>query len=327
MPQIATLGNALVDVLTKMDSDEPLCELGLPKGGMTLISEDKYASLYKKMQELPLQEATGGSAANTALCIAHLAGPGEVRYVGKLNPADRFGQFFAQSLQGAGVDLSVVASRDKASGVCCAFVSPDGERTFATYLGAAADMQAEDLRAEMFQGVRIMHIEGYLVQNHDLILRAVELAHAAGVLVSLDMASYNIVEADHAFFEQLLPQMDVVFANEEEANAWQAGTPEQSLASLASLCQIAVVKVGARGAWAQRGEERVFGAAECIPNVVDTTAAGDFFAAGFLYALLQERSLADCLHAGAYCASRVIQVLGTQLTPCMWQDIKNTLNA
>ena len=326
MPQIATLGNALVDVLTKMDSDEPLCALGLLKGGMTHISEEKYASLYKKMQELPLQEATGGSAANTALCLAHLMEPGEVKYVGKLNPADRFGQFFARSLHAAGVDINVITAGEKSSGVCCAFVSPDGERTFATYLGAAADMQAEELSEDMFQGVRIVHVEGYLVQNHALVLRAVEMAHAAGALVSLDMASYNIVEADHAFFEHLLPQVDIVFANEEEANAWHPGTPEESLRSLASLCQIAVVKLGARGAWAQRGEEQVFGAAESIAHVVDTTAAGDFFAAGFLYALLCQRSLADCLHAGAYCASRVIQVLGTQLTPSMWQDIKTTLN-
>lgn len=326
MPQIATLGNALTDILTKMASDEALRELGLPKGSMTHISEEKYASLYKKMQELPLQEATGGSAANTALCIAHLADPGEVRYIGKLNPSDRFGQFFAQSLQASGVDMSVIASCKKSSGVCCAFISPDGERTFATYLGAAADMQADELCTEMFRGVRIVHVEGYLVQNHELIQRAVELAHAAGALVSLDMASYNIVEADHAFFEQLLPLVDIVFANEEEANAWHPGTPEESLRSLASLCQIAVVKVGARGAWAQRGEEQVFGAAESIANVVDTTAAGDFFAAGFLHTLLHERSLADCLHAGAYCASRVIQVMGTQLTPSMWQDIKTTLN-
>lgn len=323
-PKIATLGNILTDILVKIPTDDVLSRFGLPKGSMTLIDEEKYAEIYKFMQDFPIQTATGGSAANTALCIAHLGG--DVSYTGKLNLSDRFGAFFRERFTEDGIDFHAISATDKASGICCAFISADGERTFATYLGAAADMQAEELTPEMFRGCAIVHIEGYLVQNHDLILRAIALAHEAGAQVSLDMASYNIVAAEHAFFEKLLPQVDIVFANEEEAAAWHPGTPEESLAHLASICRLSVVKVGARGAWAQCGEERVFGASERVENLVDTTAAGDFFAAGFLYAYSQQRPLAQCLHAGSYCASKVIQVAGTQLTPSMWQDLKTQIS-
>lgn len=324
MPKIVNFGNALTDVLTQISSDEVLLSLNLPKGSMTLISEDRYRTLYEEMQRLPLKVATGGSAANTALCLAHLGSCSH--YIGKLNTADRFGEFFARTFDEAGVNTSLIpATGGKSSGVCTAFVSADGERTFATYLGAAADMQAHELTPAMFHQAAIVHIEGYLISNPDLILRAIELAHEAGALVSLDMASYNIVEAEHATFERILPLIDIVFANEEEAAAWKSGTPEESLASLASICRLAVVKVGAKGAWARRGEECVFGPAERIAHVVDTTAAGDFFAAGFLHALSQSRPLDECLHAGAYCSSRVIQVLGTQLTPDMWEDLRSHL--
>lgn len=332
MTKIVTLGNALTDVLTRIDSDESLNALGLLKGGMTLISAEQFEKLSRALSSLPTKMATGGSAANTALCIAHLTDANgqhrvQSEYIGKINHTDRFGQHFADTFHHAGVHLHAVPSQDEASGVCTAFVSPDGERTMATYLGAAASLQPEDLSLDMFEGAAIVHIEGYLVQNHDLILRAIHLAHKAGALVSLDMASYNIVEADHDFFaEHLLPQTDIVFANEEEAAAWQAGLPEESLASLAQLCNVAVVKVGARGAWAQKGEERVFVAAEKVVNVVDTTAAGDFFAAGFLYAFALGKSQERCLYCGAVCASRVIQVMGTALTDEMWKEVIEMLN-
>lgn len=331
MTKIATLGNALTDVLTRVDSEKTLSALGLPKGSMTLISAERFAEFSKLMEDPSTEIATGGSAANTALCVAHLSNlypqkPVEVDFVGKMSFSDRFGQNFAATFRQAGVKLHAIEATDMASGVCTAFVLPDGERTMATFLGAAARMEADELTPEMFAGADIVHIEGYLVQNHDLILRAIQLAHASGALVSLDMASYNIVAAEHQFFaEHLLPQTDIVFANEEEAAAWLPGTPEESLASLATLCRVAVVKVGAHGAWAQSGAERVFCPAEKIENVVDTTAAGDFFAAGFLHAYSVGKGLGDSLHSGSVCASHVIQVMGTALPQEAWDDVQAKL--
>lgn len=302
---------------------------------MNLISEEKFRQLESLLRNYPTYTATGGSAANTALCLAHLnhchsaptAGQScQVGYISRLNPDDTFGRFFLQTFREAGVDLPIVETHDTPSGGCVAFVSPDSERTFATYLGAAAGLQAGMLRKEMFEGADVVHIEGYLVENHDLMLRAIELAHQAGARVSLDMASYNVVAAHHDFFAQILPEVDIVFANKEEAAAWQRGEVEEALASLASLCEVAVVKVGPHGAWAQRGTEAVLEPAEKVDNVVDTTGAGDFFAAGFLFSLVQGRDLSRCLHDGAYCASKVIQVTGTKLAPETWSELSKTIN-
>lgn len=331
MTKIVTLGNALTDVLTRIESEETLISQSLPKGSMTLVSAERFAELNRFLETHSTEIATGGSAANTALCIAHLAGlmprqQVEVAFIGKINFDDRYGLNFADTFRHAGVHLHAVPSPNQSSGVCTAFVLPDGERTMATYLGAAASMEAEDLTPEMFEGAAIVHLEGYLVQNHDLILRAIRLAHDAGALVSLDMASYNIVEAEHDFFAtELLPQTDIVFANEEEAAAWHAGTPLESLESLAAVCRVAVVKVGAQGAWAQRGTQQVFCKAEKVENVIDTTAAGDFFAAGFLHAYAQNDDLARSLHEGSVCASHVIQVMGTAMPERAWDDVKNML--
>lgn len=321
MKKILCLGNALVDILTTISNDTSLSALGLQKGGMTLIAEERYREIHAAMADMTTSVATGGSAGNTALCIAHLGG--KVGYVCKMNTETKYGTYFSDTFRQSGADIRIVPSSAQMSpGVCCAFVSPDNERTFATCLGTS-DLLADNLTADMFTGADIVHIEGYLVVHHALLLRAIELAHAAGALVSLDLASYNIVREDHAFFAEHLSDIDLVFANEEEAAAWHPGTPEESLAALAAVCRTAVVKVGARGAWYQHGSERVFGPAERVVDVKDTTAAGDFFAAGFLYALAQEKSPVECLHAGAYCASRVIQVMGTALTPAMWTDVRS----
>lgn len=332
MPKIATLGSALTDVLTKLTSDDVLDQLQLGKGSMTLITADQFAHLSDMLANLPTEVATGGSAANTALCLAHLSDTAQpaatqVAYICKLNSTDRYGQNFLRTFRSAGVDVTVIPSTDKASGVCTSFVSPDGERTLATYLGAACDLQADDLHEGMFAGADIVYIEGYLVSSHALMQRALTLAHQAGAQVCLDMASYNVVEADHDFFHRcVLPQTDIVFANEDEAAAWLPGTPEDALADLAGRCAIAVVKLGAKGAMARRGSETARVEAMPVAKVVDTTAAGDFFAAGFLHAYVRGNGLTACLTAGAACAGSVIQVMGTKLPPEMWDSLKAKLS-
>lgn len=157
------------------------------------------------------------------------------------------------------------------------FISPDGERTFGTYLGAASTLKAEELSLEMFKGYTYLFIEGYLVQEHDMILRAIELAKEAGLQVCLDMASYNIVAGDHEFFSLLVNKyVDIVFANEEEAKAFTGKEPEEALDIIAKMCSIAIVKVGARGSLIRKGTEEVRIEAVPVAKVVDTTGAGDF---------------------------------------------------
>ncbi|MBR1838187.1 MAG: adenosine kinase, partial [Bacteroidaceae bacterium] len=193
---------------------------------------------------------------------------------------------------------------------------------FGTHLGVAAELHATHLQAEMFEGYDFFHIEGYLTQDHSLIDRALTLATAAGMTTSIDLASYNIVAADHEFFEYLLRKVDIVFANEEEAKAFTGKEPEAALDELCGICKIAVVKVGAKGSLIGQGAERVVVPARKV-TPIDTTAAGDFFAAGFLYGLAKGYRLQQCGEIGTLLASEVLQVMGTVLTDDTWLRIRS----
>lgn len=318
MKKILGIGNALVDKLVKVGDESLLEELNLPKGSMQLVDTERYLSISQRMASMSAERATGGSAGNTILALANLqTSPG---FIGKISD-DENGRFFADNCRAHGITPYLLKD-ELPTGVASTFITPDGQRTFGTYLGAAACLQPEDVDAVDFKGYTYFYIEGYLVHNHALIEHAVDLARAAGLKVCLDLASYNIVEADCDFFAYLLSKTDVVFANEEEARAFTGKAPREALTDLAALCEVAVVKVGADGAWAQRGEEVSFAEAMPVAEVVDTTGAGDFFAAGFLYALAQERPLKACLQAGAVLSGEVIQVIGTTLPESTWQQIR-----
>jgi sugar/nucleoside kinase (ribokinase family) len=319
MKKIIGIGNALVDILATLHDDSLLSEFGLPKGSMTLIGDAEQCRIQERFASLDVQRATGGSAGNTMLALANLGVyPGFIGTVGD----DATGHFFADNCEERGIK-PYLAFLPLQSGIAYTFISPNGERTFATYLGAAAMMQPENLSPAMFDGYDYLYVEGYLVQNHELILRAVELAKAAGLKVCLDLASYNIVAADHEFFSHLVTNyVDIVFANEEEARAFSALEPEAALGYLHSLCEVAVVKLGAAGSSMMRGEERVRLDAMEVEKVVDTTAAGDFFAAGVMYGLMNDCNLHQCAELGTLLSGHVIQTIGTKLSVETWNEIK-----
>ncbi len=213
------------------------------------------------------------------------------------------------------------------SGVASTFISSDGERTFGTYLGAAASLKAEDLTLEMFKGYAYLFIEGYLVQDHEMILHAIELAKEAGLQICLDMASYNIVANDLEFFSLLINKyVDIVFANEEEAKAFTGEEPEEALRAIAKKCSIAIVKVGANGSYIRKGTEEIKVSAIPVEKVRDTTGAGDYFASGFLYGLTCGYSLEKCAKIGSILSGNVIQVIGTTISPERWDEIKLNIN-
>ena len=319
--RIIGIGNALVDALVLVENDHILDELQLPKGSMQLIDTDRYHQISDLMAKMDVKRATGGSACNTILALAHLGtAPG---LIGKISD-DSNGRFFADTCRSCGIHTHFMTG-DAPTGVASTFISKDGQRTFATYLGAAAMMTADEMRREWFEGSDYFYIEGYLVQNHELIEHAVDMARAAGLKVCLDLASYNIVEADRDFFAHLLEKTDIVFANEEEAFAFTHKDPEAALDELASLCEVAVVKVGKDGSMARCGEYMARSSALSVAKVVDTTAAGDFFAAGFLYNHAQGRSLEECLYSGSVLAGNVIQVVGSKLPEATWAKIREQI--
>lgn len=319
MKKILGVGNALVDALYKVDNENIIKELGISLDGMTLIDAERRKKIVDSLQNVPFECRTGGSASNAVHCVAALGG--DARFVGRTGNDDN-GRFYAASCAQAGVKPLTTISEEIPTGVATTFILPDGRRTFATYLGAAATVSAEDLFEKDFAAVDYLFIEGYLVQNHALILRAVELAQRNGVKVCLDLASWNIVEEEHDFFKQLLPKIDVVFANEEEAQAMTGTTGEAAAEWLAKNCPIAVVKCGAKGAVAVSKDEKVSVTAEKVEKVEDTTGAGDFFAGGFLYEHAKGATLQQCLQTGARCAAAVIQVMGTQLSAETWIELR-----
>ena len=323
MDKIIGLGNALVDVLAILKDDKVLAEMQLPKGSMTLIDEDKLQKINACFSKMTTKLTTGGSAGNAIRGLACLgAGTGFIGKVGN----DKHGEFYRESLLKRETDARLLVSPTLPSGVASTFVSPDGERTFGTYLGAAATLTAEELSLDMFKGYAYLFIEGYLVQDHDMILRAIELAKEAGLQVCLDMASYNIVEEEHDFFSLLINKyVDVVFANEEEARAFTGKSAEEAVDIIAKMCSIAIVKVGARGSYIRKGTESVFVEAVPVKKVVDTTGAGDYFAAGFLYGLTSGYSLEKCATFGSILSGEVIQVVGAELKPAQWERIKKEI--
>jgi sugar/nucleoside kinase (ribokinase family) len=320
MIRLLGMGNALTDVLMSIGSDELLQELGLPKGSMQLIDAEQLRTISARVAAMPKSMACGGSAANTVTGSAKLGVPSA--FIGKIFD-DEVGHNYHSDMQSYGV-RSILLEGDQASGQALVFVTPDSERTFATFLGAAASMTAEDLKPEFFVDSDLFYIEGYLVQNHSLILSAVQMAKKAGLKVALDLASYNVVEANIEFLTHLVNDyVDIVFANEEEAKALTGLQPEEALDHLAGKVDIAVVKIGERGALARQGAEKVqVGAVKA--NCVDTTGAGDLFAAGFIYGLHAGKSLRECTRYGTITAGKVIEVMGPKMSPVAWDEINTS---
>ncbi|MDD4821421.1 MAG: adenosine kinase [Bacteroidales bacterium] len=318
---ILGIGNALVDSILELKEDRILVELGLPKGSMQLIDSDKLKSIMERTSGFKALLAAGGSASNTITSLAHLGV--KTGFIGKIGK-DESGQFYKNDMQTRGVVPNLLEG-DLPSGTAIAFVSADGERTFATYLGAAATLAPEDLTPEMFAGYTIFHVEGYLVQSYALIEKAMKFAKDAGCYVSIDLASYNVVEDHHAFMHRLVENyVDIVFANEEESKAFTGKEPLEALKEIAQMAKIAIVKTGSKGALAMcRGE---LATVPAIPaTCVDTNGAGDAFAAGFLYGITQNVSLATCATMGTVLAGNVVEVTGPKMDTLRWMKIEQML--
>ncbi|MCR4765869.1 MAG: adenosine kinase [Bacteroidaceae bacterium] len=323
MIKIIGMGNALVDVLVSLQDDSILHELLLPKGSMTLIDENKFHTIKEYFNKMDTHLSTGGSAGNAIRTLNSLGA--QTGYIGKIGK-DYYGDFYRNSLIEQGTQAHLFVSPSLSSGVASTFISKGGERTFGTYLGAALSLSAEELTIDLFQGYTYLFIEGYLVQNHDLIKRAMELAKQAGVKVCLDLASYNIVKEDHELFTFLVEKyVDIVFANEEEAKAFTGMGPQEAVKELTNYCEIAIVKIGGRGSLIATKQEVIHEPALPVP-CVDTTGAGDFYAAAFLYGLSKHYTLRQCAKIGSIVAAEVVQIIGTNLSKEKWTEIKHKIS-
>ena len=318
MKSILGIGNALTDILAVLPDDSLLGTFHLPKGSMQHVDLETGNVILNALKPLGAKYVAGGSAANTISCTSRLGMPSG--YVGKIGN-DELGRTFKRDQEKTGIK-SILLEGTLGSGRAMVFISGgNSERTFADYMGAALEMVPEDLKPSYFEGWDFCHIEGYLVQNQALLRRAVELAKAAGCRISLDMASYNVVESNLAFLHDIVENyVDIVFANETEAKAFtKIDDPRQALEEISRYCSIAVVKVGKDGSWVKAGDSVHY-----IPvwpaATLDATGAGDTYAAGFLYGLAQELPVDVCGKIGSILAAKVVEIIGTKIDDGRWND-------
>ncbi len=233
MKKVLGIGNALTDILLQV-SDKDIKELNLPKGSMNLISFDTAVDIQSRFASVRKTMVAGGSASNTITAISALGG--KTAFIGKIGN-DEIGDFYRNDIQKNNVKPILMPS-SLMSGYCTALITPDGERTMCTYLGASADLSEDDIRAEHFTGYDIFHIEGYMLQSHELIKKALRLAKEAGLYVSLDLGSYNVVNENREFLHELINQyVDIVFANEDESFAYTHLSPFVGRSGYPPLCR------------------------------------------------------------------------------------------
>jgi len=316
------MGNALVDVLIKLDDDNPLEELKLPKGSMQLVDAGMAGRIFRALSGYGSVKASGGSAANTIHGLAKLGVP--TGFLGKIG-TDEWGEFFREDMERESISLALLQGKGE-SGRALALISPDSERTFATYLGQAAELAVEDIPNNIFDGYSYFHVEGYLVQNRPLISKALEQAKIAGLKVSLDLASYNVVEANLDFLRDLVKRhVDILFANEDEALVFTGGLQGSEAARwMGNSCQTAVLKLGDKGSIiCHHGILINVGITKA--SALDSTGAGDLYAAGFLYGLILKLPIEQCGRVGALLSARVIEVIGPKMDTDRWEEIREEI--
>ncbi len=302
---VVGIGNALVDVLTHED-DTFLEVHGLVKGSMTLIDTDRAETLYRAMSSWI--EVSGGSAANTISGIASFGG--RAAYIGRVFD-DQLGAVFAHDMRATGVVFrSPPATEGPPTGRCLIVVTPDAERTMNTYLGSSEYFGPEHVDGDLIAGAQVTFLEGYLFDRpeaKEAYWKASRVAHDAARLVALTLSDTFCVERHRAEWRRLVAeQVDILFANEDEALAlYEVATFEEALAAARADVEIVAITRGAKGSVVARGDEVVEVDAHPV-EVVDTTGAGDLYAAGFLFGFTHDRSMAACGRLGSIAASAVL---------------------
>jgi len=227
-------------------------------------------------------------------------------------------------MKAAGIN-TLLSRRDTITGTAVALISPNSERTFATHLGAAVELEAGDLNPEDFNGYNILYMEGYLIINKTLVETACRIAKEKNIKIALDLSSYNVVEANREDFREIVEKyVDIVFANEEEARAFTGMDPEDALNQISQFCEVAVIKVGSEGSLVKRGDE-IIKIDPLKVNLKDTTGAGDLYASGFLYGYSNRLDLGKCGQIGAIMAGKVIEIIGARMEESRFKEIKEDI--
>lgn len=322
MKNVLGIGNALVDIIYFLENDLLLDAFSLPKGSMQLVDAEKAKEVEQSTGSLSKFMASGGSAANTIHGLARLGI--NTAFMGTVGN-DSFGSFFENDMTSCNITpLLTKGIRD--TGRAISLVSPGGERTFATYLGAAIELSPEILEKEVFSKFSHLHLEGYLVPNQLLVEKAMKLAKKENLTISIDLASYNVVEANLDFLKRIISAYKpVVFANEEEAFSFSgASDPNEALGYFAELTPTAIVKTGSRGSLIYNKGTR-YKVNAINANCIDTTGAGDLYAAGYLYGFIKGLEPDHSGRIGSLLAGKVIEEAGAKICNDSWNYISKTM--
>ncbi|HTV23547.1 MAG TPA: adenosine kinase [Polyangiaceae bacterium] len=309
---VVGVGNAIVDVLAAA-SDEFLAQHGLAKGSMTLIDEGRARELYGSMG--PAREASGGSAANTMAGVASLGG--RPAYIGRVCN-DQLGEIFSHDMRASGIHFAVPpAAGGPSTARCLILVTPDAQRTMNTYLGACVDLCAEDVDDDLVRRGQVLYLEGYLWDKpkaKDAFIKAARIASAAGRRVALTLSdSFCVARHRESFLDLVARHVDILFANESEIKALYATDSfDEAVQHARRDTKLAALTRGARGSVLVAGSELVEVAAAPVSRVIDTTGAGDLYAAGVLFGLTHGDSLAAAGRRGSIAAAEVITHYGAR---------------
>jgi len=313
LTDVIGIGNAIVDVLARVD-DDFLVRHGMRKGTMALINESRAGAIYDAMG--PAVEISGGSAANTTVGVASLGA--RAAFVGRIRQ-DGLGRVFAHDIRAAGVGFATTpAGSGPSTGRCYVLVTPDGERTMNTYLGAAQDLNPADIDSEAIASAGITYLEGYLwdpPNAKEAFIKAAKIAHGAERTVALSLSDVFCVDRHRAEFLDLIRggAVDLVFANERELHSlYETADFDAALAALRQDARLAVITRSEKGCLVVSREETQAVPAAPVERVVDATGAGDLFAAGFMVGLAREADLRTAARLGALAAAEVIGHLGAR---------------
>ena len=319
--RITGIGSALVDVLINED-DAFLKAQGKEKGGMTLVEGQDIRILLSKTRQSP-KVVPGGAACNTIVGVGCLGG--EARFIGRRGD-DEFGRDFQSQITARGVEPRLSVSPSP-TGTVLSVVTPDAQRSMFTFLGASTELDPVSVTPDLFSDTAIAMIEGYLLFNPDLMMACVKAAKAAGALIALDLASFEVVEAARETLPGLIREyVDILIANEDEAKAYTGHADEAAaLDVLSENVNYAVLKVGKRGSYVSHQGEVTRIEPLSGNDPVDTTGAGDLWAAGFLYGIAHGLTIAQSGVLASACGYEVCQVMGAQIPEAGWDKIRKLI--
>jgi len=316
------IGNALMDFLIEVD-DNTLAEMNLNKGELHLVDEDHSKKIFEKLKNYKVKTSAGGSSANTLAGVNMLGG--SVVFLGKVGK-DEHGDLYEQTMVDNGIKSNICRSASRTGHACC-FITPDSERTFSVFLGAALELKQEDVLEEDLKQSKILHLEGYQLEEgevRNMCLKAADIAKKNNLKVSVDLSDPGVIRRNLADLKKIVKEKaDIVFVNETEAEEFTGKKdPEEALGVLGEVCDIAIVKIGDKGSLIQ--ENGVIHFIEPFKvSAKDTTGAGDMYAAGILYGITNNIPLDKAGKIASYAAAKVVERIGARLDSSFKDEILN----